>query len=148
MEEARRHLADLEPEGAVEALLAVTAFAESRFDDGNTATLLASTCHKLRGLVALRCLARVNPNDRDAFSLYGANGVWHAPNRQPDKISSVPCVQEAEGDKARHFPLEGRLARARARTRAHARLRQVEVGAACGAEDCCALTSSGGERDD
>ena len=55
MEEARRHLADLEPKGAVEALLAVTAFAESRFDEGNVATLLTSACHKLRDLLALMC---------------------------------------------------------------------------------------------
>ena len=68
MEEARRHLADPEPEGAVEALLGVTAFAESRGesiigDDG----LLREAGHRLRELVALRCLSRVNPKDRDAF---------------------------------------------------------------------------------
>ena len=67
MEEARRHLADLEPKGAVEALLAVTAVAESRGDDGNVATLLTSACHRLMELVALRCLSRVNPKYRDAF---------------------------------------------------------------------------------
>ena len=39
MEEARRHLADLEPMGAVEALLAVTGFGESRGDDVNVTTL-------------------------------------------------------------------------------------------------------------
>ena len=67
MEEARRRLADLEPMGAVEALLAVTEFAKSRGDDGNVETLLTSACHKLRDLVALRCLCRINPLDRAAF---------------------------------------------------------------------------------
>ena len=50
MEEARRHLADLEPKGAVEARLAVTAFADSRVDDGNVATLLTSACHRPPGV--------------------------------------------------------------------------------------------------
>ena len=52
MEEARRHLADLEPKGAVETLLAVTALAESHGesivgDDG----LLRLAVHRLRDLV-------------------------------------------------------------------------------------------------
>ena len=68
MEEARRHLADPEPKGAVGALLAVTAFAEIRGESiiGDD-KLLREAGHRLRELVALRCLSRVSPKDRDAF---------------------------------------------------------------------------------
>ena len=62
MEEAHLHLADREPKGAVDALLAITAFAESHGDDGNVATWLTCACHKLRELVALRCLFQGNPH--------------------------------------------------------------------------------------
>ena len=54
MAEARRHLADLEPKGAVEALLAVTAFDKSRGDHGNVATLLKEAGHRLRDLAPKR----------------------------------------------------------------------------------------------
>ena len=73
MEEALRHLADVEPMGAVEALLAVTEFAKSRGDDGNVETLLTPACHKLRDPVALRCLCRINPLDHAAFLVMAEN---------------------------------------------------------------------------
>ena len=101
MEEARRHLADLEPKGAVEALLAVTEFAKSRGDDGNVETLLTSACHKLRDLVALRCLCRINPLDRAACLVMVENTFGtHRFDKETRAQLLLACkkMKEIEGD--------------------------------------------------
>ena len=133
MEEARRHLADLEPKGAVEALLAVTAFAESRFDDGNVATLLTSACHKLRDRVAL-----VNPKDRDAFLDVARKAFGTQRFDSQTRAQLLHVCKKMKEIVPDMFLSKGDL-RALGRERARARRRQVEVGAARGAEDCFAL---------
>ena len=110
MEEARRHLADPEPKGAVEALLAVTAFAESHGESiiGDD-VLLRGAVHRLRDLVALRCLSRVNPKDRDAF-LDMAEKAFGKQRFDRHKSSIGSRVHQDQGvlpgDSARHFHFE------------------------------------------